>query len=101
MEGGLVVEAKEDVFGSGAGGGGVERVGMVFEEDGAGGSDAGASGEEGVAENAEDPGLEVGVVLEGVEGPEGFGESLLHEIFGFGWIAGEPVGVVVERGEER
>ena len=75
--------------------------GMVFEEDGAGGGDAGACGEEGIAEDAEDPGLEVGAVLEGVEGAEGFGEGLLYEVFGFGWIAGEPVGVVVERGEER
>jgi hypothetical protein len=48
----------------------------------------------------EDPGLEVGVVLEGVEGAEGFGEGLLHEVFGFGLITGEPVGVIVERGEE-
>ena len=80
--------------------GGVECVGMVFEEDGAGGGDAGAGGEEGVAEDAEDPGLEVGVGLEGVEGAEGFGEGLLDEVFGFGMVAGEPVGVVVERGEE-
>ena len=28
------------------------------------------------------------------------GEGLLHEVFGFGWIASEPVGVIVERGEE-
>ena len=100
VESSLVVEAKEDVFGSGTGGGGVEGVGMVFEEDGAGGGDAGTRGEESIAEDAEDPGLEVGVVLEGVEGSEGFGVGLLHEVFGFGWIAGEPVGVVVERGEE-
>ena len=100
VESGFIVEAKEDVFRSGTGGGGVECVGMIFEEDGAGGGDAGAGGEEGVAEDAEDPGLEVGVRLEGVEGAEGFGEGLLHEIFGFGWIAGEPVRVIVERGEE-
>ena len=100
VERGFIVEADEGVFRCGTGGGGVECVGMVFEEDGAGGGDAGARGEKGVAEDAEDPGLEVGVGLEGVEGAEGFGEGLLHEIFGFGLIAGEPVGVIVERGEE-
>ena len=101
VEGGVVVETEEDLFRRGTGGGGVECAGMVFEEDGAGGSDTGACGEEGVAEDAEDPGLEVGVGLKRVEGAKGFGEGLLHEVFGFGWIAGEPVGVVVERGEER
>ena len=100
VDGGVIVEAEDDVFWSGAGGGGVECVGMVFKEDAAGGGDAGARGEEGVAEDAEDPCLEVGAGLEGVEGAEGFGEGLLHEIFGFGWIAGEPVRVIVERGEE-
>jgi hypothetical protein len=74
---------------------------MVFDEDGPGGGDASAGSEEGVAENAEDPGFEVGVVLEGVEGAEGFGKGLLHEIFGFGWTVGKPVGVIVKRGEER
>ena len=101
VEGGLVVEADEVVFRRGAGGGGVECVGVVFEKDGACGGDAGAGGEEGVAEDAEDPGLEVGAGLKGVEGAESFGEGLLHEVFGFGLIAGEPEGVVVERGEER
>ncbi len=100
VEGGFIVEADEGVFRSGTRGGGVERVGMVFEEDGAGGGDARARGEEGVAEDAEDPGLEVGVVLEGVEGAEGFGEGLLYEVFSFGLIAGEPVSVVVERSKE-
>ena len=100
VECGFIVETDEGVFRSGTRGGGVECVGMVFEEDGAGGGDAGAGGEEGVAEDAEDPGLEVGVVLERVEGAEGFGEGLLDEVFGFGWIAGEPVSVVVERGKE-
>jgi hypothetical protein len=38
--------------------------------------------------------------LKGVEGAEGFGEGLPHEVFGFGLITGEPVGVIVERGEE-
>src|SRR5580704_766393 len=63
VEGSLVIKADEGVFGGGAGGGGVECVGMVLEEDGAASGDAGARGEEGVAENAEDPCLEVGVVL--------------------------------------
>jgi hypothetical protein len=66
-----------------------------------GGSDTRAAGKEGIAEDAEDPGLEVGADLEGVEGAEGFGEGLLYEVFSFGWIAGKPVGVVIERGEER
>jgi hypothetical protein len=101
VQGGLIVEPDEVVFGSGAGGGRGEGVGVVFEEDGTGGEDAGARGEEGVAEDAEDPCLKVGAGLEGVEGAEGFGEGLLHEIFGFGLIAREPEGVVVERGEER
>jgi hypothetical protein len=101
VDGGSVIEAEEDVFGGGAGGGSVEGGGMVFEKDSAGGGDAGRGGEEGVAENAEDPGLEVGVGLKGVKGAEGFGEGLLDEVFGVGWIAGEPEGVVVERGEER
>jgi len=101
LQGGLVVEAEEDVFGGGARGGGVECVGIVFEEDGASRGDAGAGGEEGVAEDAEDPGLEVCVGLKRVEGAEGFGEGFLDEVFGLGLIAGEPVGVVVERGEER
>src|ERR1700733_4130929 len=70
VEGGLVVEADEGVFRGGAGGDGVQCVGMVFEEDGAGSSDAGARSEEGVAEDAEDPSLEVGAGLEGVEGAE-------------------------------
>jgi hypothetical protein len=50
--------------------------------------------------DGEDPGYEVGVGLKGVEGAEGFGESLLYEVFGLGWIAGEPESVVVERGEK-
>ena len=74
---------------------------MVFDEDGPGGGDASAGSEEGVAENAEDAGFAVGVVLEGVEGAEGFGKGLLHEIFGFGWIVGKPVGLIVKRGKER
>ena len=45
VESGLIVEEEKDVFGGGTGGGGVECFGMVFEEDGAGGSDAGATGE--------------------------------------------------------
>ena len=100
VESGFIVEADEGVFRSGTRGGGIECVGMVFEEDGAGGRDTCPRGEEGVAKDAEDPGLEVGVVLEGSEGAEGFGEGLLHEVFGFGLIAGEPVGVVVQRSEE-
>jgi hypothetical protein len=100
VEGGLVVEANERVFRSGVGGGGVECVGMVFEEDCAGGGDAGARSEEGVAEDAEDPGLEVGAGLKGVEGAESFGEGLLYEVFGLCVIAGEPVGVVIERWKE-
>ena len=52
VEGSLVIKANEGVFGGGAGGSGVECVGMVFEEDSAGDSDAGARGEEGVAEDA-------------------------------------------------
>src|SRR5271168_3578619 len=40
VEGGLVVEANEIVFGGGTGRGGVECVGMIFERDGAGGGDA-------------------------------------------------------------
>ena len=64
VKSGLVVEADERVFGGGTGGDGVECVGMVFEEDGAGGSDAGARGEEGVPQDAKDPGLEVGAGLE-------------------------------------
>jgi hypothetical protein len=28
------------------------------------------------------------------------GEGLLHQVFGFGWVASESVGVIVERGEE-
>ena len=74
---------------------------MVFEKDSAGGGDAGAGGEEGVAEDAEDPGLEVGAGLKGVEGAKSFGEGLLHEVFCLCLIACEPEGVVVERGEER
>ena len=101
VQGGLIVESDKVVFRGGARGGRGEGVGVVFEEDGAGGGDAGARGEEGVAEDAEDPCLEVGAGLEGVEGTEGFGEGLLDEILGFGLIAGEPEGVVVERGEER
>src|SRR5260370_1374730 len=73
---------------------------VVCVEVGGGGGDALACCEEGVAEDAEDPGLEVGAGLEGVEGAEGLGEGLLHEVFGFGLIAGEPEGVIVERGEE-
>jgi hypothetical protein len=80
---------------------GLQCFGVVFEEDGAEGGDAGAYGEKGVAEDAEDPGLEVGVLLKGVEGTEGFGEGLLHGVFGFGMIAGKPMGAIVERGEER
>jgi hypothetical protein len=34
VDGGLVVEAKEDVLWGGTGGGGLEGVGLVFEEDG-------------------------------------------------------------------
>ena len=74
---------------------------MVFQEDGAGGGDAGTRGQEGVAEDAEDPGLEVSVGLKGVEGAEGFEEGFLYEVFGLGLIAGEPEGVVIEGGEER
>jgi hypothetical protein len=37
--------------------------------------DAGAGGEERVAEDAEDPGLEVGAGLQGVKGAVGFGEG--------------------------
>jgi hypothetical protein len=101
VEGSLAIKADEGGFGGGAGGGGVECVGMVFEEDGAGGSDAGAGGEEGVAENSEDLGLEVGAGLEGVEGAECLGEGLLDQVFGLDLIAGEPEGVVIQRGEER
>jgi hypothetical protein len=63
VDGGSVIKAEEDVFGGGAGGGSVEGGGRVFEKDSAGGGDAGTGGEEGVAENAEDPGLEVGAGL--------------------------------------
>ena len=100
VESGLIVETDEGVFRGGVGGGWIECFGMVFEEDGAGGGDAGAGGEEGVAEDAEDPGLEVGVGLKGAEGAEGFGEGLLHEVFGLSLILSEPRGVVVERGKE-
>ena len=100
VECGLVVEANENVFRRGVEGRGVEGGGIVFEEDGSGRGDAGTGGKEGVAKDAEDPGLEVGAGLEGVEGAEGFGEGLLHEVFGLGLIAGEPEGVIVERGEE-
>src|ERR1700679_2662633 len=99
MESALVVEANERVFRSGACNG-IECLRMVFEEDGAGGGDAGTRGQEGVAEDAEDPGLEVGVGLKGVEGAQGLEESLLHKVFGLGLIAGEPVSVVVEGGKE-
>src|SRR5207253_5730974 len=51
VESSLVVEADEVVLRGRTRRGGVERIGMVFEEDGAGGGDAGASGEEGVAED--------------------------------------------------
>ena len=100
VEGSLVVEPDEIVFGSGARGGSVERFGMVFEEDGARSSDAGTGGEKGIAKDAEHPGLEVCAWLEGIEGAECFGEGFLHEVFGLVLVAGEPVGVVVERGEQ-
>ena len=100
VECGLVVETDERVFRSRAGNC-VERVWMVFEKDGAGGGDAGARREKGIAEDAEDPGFEVGAGLKGVECAESLGEGFLHEVFGLGLIAGEPEGVVIERGEER
>ena len=100
MESGLIVETEERVFRSGTCNG-IECLGMVFEEDGAGGGDAGARREEGIAEDSEDPRLEVGAELKGVEGTEGLGEGFLDEVFGLGLIAGEPEGVVIERGEER
>ncbi len=100
VESGLVVETNERVFRSGTRGG-VEDVGMVFEEDGAGDGDTGTRGQEGVAEDTEDPGLEVGVGLKRVEGAEGFEKGFLYEVFGLGLIAGEPESVVIERGEER
>jgi len=96
----LIVEADEVVLRGGAGVGGVEGGWMVFEKDSVGGGDGGSCGEEGVAKDAEDPGLEVGAGLEGVEGSELFGEGLLHEVFGLGLIACEPEGVVVERSKE-
>src|ERR1700678_2684776 len=74
---------------------------MVFEKDCARSGDGGASGEEGVVEDAKDPGLEVRAGFERVEGTESLGEGLLNEIFGFGLIAREPRGVVVERRKER
>ena len=97
----MVVETDEDVFRVGVGVGGVESVGMIFEEDGARGSDAGARGEEGVAEDAKDPGFEVGAGLEGVEGAESFGEALLDEVFGLGVVTCKPEGVVIERSQQR
>jgi hypothetical protein len=100
VQSGLVVETNEVVFRSGASGG-IERVGIVFEKDGAGDGDAGARGKEGVTQDAEDPSLEVGTGLKGVKGSEGLGEGFLHEVFGLGLIAGEPEGMVIERGEER
>jgi hypothetical protein len=99
VEGCLIVKTDEVVFRSGAGDG-VECVWMIFEEDCAGGGDAGARGEKGVAEYAEDPSLKVRAGLEGIESSEGLGKSFLHEVFSLGLIAAEPEGVVVERSEE-
>jgi len=45
----------------------------VLEEDRASGGDGGARGEEGVAQDAEDPRFEVGAGREGVEGTESLG----------------------------
>ncbi len=39
--------------------------------------------------------------LKGGEGAQGFGERLLDEVFGFYTVAGEPAGVVIERGQQR
>jgi hypothetical protein len=99
VEGGLVVEADEIFLRGGAGDGSVSVSGWSSRKTVRVAAIPTRVVRK-VAEDAEDPGLEVGVGLEGVEASECLVEGLLHQIFGLGLIAGEPEGVVIERGEE-
>src|SRR5829696_1248744 len=57
--------------------------------------------DERVGEDPVEPGLEVGALLELVEGGEGLDERLLHQVLGVGRVAGHPHRRRVELVEER
>ena len=82
-------------------GGGLLRFVLALERHRPGRRQASARGQEGVAQDAEDPGAEIRSRLERAEALQRFGVGLLHQVSRLVPILREPVREIVERIEER